>query len=115
MQCLLRDHPFLKKLIRPSDFNQDDKMNVDAGKRLCQREVLSFISDPGLKQVLSLLRDFIDAFEDQNMSVQDKILKVVLSYSLTLYVLNFSYLFSYTNLCEDKHIKCQLCSMIRRE
>lgn len=74
----------MKKVIRPSDFSPDDKMNVAAGQRLCQKEVLNYIEDPGLKQVLSLLRDFIDAFEDQAMSVEEKIFKVSIHLKLIL-------------------------------
>lgn len=51
-------------------------MNVDAGRRLCHPEVINAIEDQGLKQILRLLSDFIDAFEDSKMSIVEKCVKV---------------------------------------
>lgn len=51
-------------------------MNVDAGKRLCHPEVINAIEDLGLKNILLLLSDFIDAFEDSTLSIIEKCIKV---------------------------------------
>lgn len=73
---MIKDRPDLKNFVKPSDFNSDDKMNVDAGKRLCQKEIIDVIGDPGLKLLLSLLKDFIAAFEEPDMSIKEKLVKV---------------------------------------
>lgn len=74
---MFKDRPELKRLIKPSDFNSDDKMNVDAGKRLCDQKVIDFVEDPGLKTLLNQMRGFIDAFERNDLTVQEKLLKVI--------------------------------------
>lgn len=51
-------------------------MNVDAGKRLCHPEVVNAIEDLGLKNILHLLSEFIDAFEDSTLSIVEKCIKV---------------------------------------
>lgn len=71
-------------MLKISDFNPDDKMNVDAGKRLCDERVIQYINDEGLKWLMKLLRGFIDAFECSNLTVKEKILKV--SYLISLQV-----------------------------
>lgn len=52
-------------------------MNVDAGRRLCHPEIITAVEDPGLKHILRLLSDFIDAFEDIEMSILEKCFKVI--------------------------------------
>lgn len=78
-QCLIKDRPDLKKFVKPSDFNNDDKMNVEAGRRLCHPSIINAIEDPGLKCFLGLLSDFINGFEDNKMSILEKCLKVTQS------------------------------------
>lgn len=75
---MIKERPELKRFVPPSDMNADDKMNVDAGRRLCHPEVIKSIQDPGLKQILQLLKDFIEAFENDDLSIVEKCIKVTI-------------------------------------
>lgn len=53
-------------------------MSVDAGRHFFDEEVVKLLSDAdiGTKTFLNLVRNFVQAFEDNSLTVESKIMKV---------------------------------------
>lgn len=76
LKCILSDEPSIGCFIKKTDICSDDKMDVDAGKRICSKEVINRVTEPGLKFLLQLMNDLVDAFENVELSASEKIKKI---------------------------------------
>lgn len=75
-QTLFEDFSDLTTLTK-SDLCDDDKMNVESGRRFFSDDVLSRLKPyKGTHSFLSLFREFVEAFEDHTLSVTKKIKQV---------------------------------------
>ncbi len=68
-------YPWLSKILKPTDLEPLDKMSVDAGRHYLHSDVIDLLSekDLGTKIFFEMIRDFVAAFEDPGLTVEQKI------------------------------------------
>lgn len=75
-QTLAKEYPHLRNFLKRAELNGDNKMSVEASKRIFKEEVLNAVKDPGLLLYLSMMRDICECFESPTMAVKQRIIKV---------------------------------------
>lgn len=75
-QALRIDAPEIIGSLNKRDVDPDDRMNVESAKHFFSDKVLELIDDPGTLCFVKLMKMYMDAWDNSNISIRDRIMKV---------------------------------------